>query len=277
MKPNQSLAFGLGVHSQTQPLEVYFYQSKNANGETELTNKDLDFVKSYHAVLGYDLSIAKNLRLKTEVYGQLINNAAVERASSSFSMLNSGADFYFPDKTNLINNGKGYNYGLELTLEHFLDKGFYYLITGSLFDSKYKGSDEIWRNTAFNSNFTTNFLIGKEYKIKDKQFFGIDSKLAYAGGQRYTPFDIPGSAAAGYVIYQTDKAYSLQNNNYFRLDIKFTYTRNGAKTTQKWYLDLQNFTNHKNLYVRTLNPTNQTTGETYQVGFFPNFNYKITF
>ena len=119
-RPNQSLAFGAGLHSQLQPLEVYFYQSKNANGDIELSNKDLEFVKSLHGVLGYDINFSRHLRLKAETYGQYLFNAAVENVPSSFSMLNAGADFYFPYKTNLVNGGKGYNYGAELTLERFL-------------------------------------------------------------------------------------------------------------------------------------------------------------
>ncbi len=34
--------------------------------------------------------------------------------------------------------GKAKNYGIEFTLERFLNKGFYYLTTLSLYDSKYK-------------------------------------------------------------------------------------------------------------------------------------------
>jgi hypothetical protein len=132
---NQSFSIGAGLHSQTQPLEVYFYETKRSDGTTELTNKDLDFVKSVHGVLGYDISFSKHLRLKAEAYGQYIYNAAVQKEASSFSMLNAGADFYFPDKTNLVNGGNGYNYGLELTLERFLHRGFYYLITVTLFES----------------------------------------------------------------------------------------------------------------------------------------------
>jgi hypothetical protein len=276
-KPDQSLSFGAGLHSQTQPLEVYFYQSRNNSGGIELTNRDLGFVKSIHNVLGYDVSFSRHLRLKAEVYGQYIFNAAVERTASSFSMLNSGADFYFPDKTNLVNQGKGYNYGAEVTLERFLDKGFYYLVTASVFQSKYKGSDNIWRNTAFNSNYTFNFLLGKEFSLSKNSSFGIDSKLAYAGGQRYTAFDIPASASAGYVIFRENEAYALQNDPYLRWDFKISYARNGKRATQKWYVDLQNLTNRKNMYIRTLNPKTGVTGEIFQIGFFPNINYMITF
>lgn len=277
MKNQQTLSFGVGLHSQTQPLEVYFYQSKNSLGQIEMTNQNLDFVKSVHAVLGYDYLFTKNVRLKTEAYVQSLYNAAVEQTPSSFSMLNSGSDFYFPDKTHLVNQGKGYNYGVEITLERFLNRGIYYLFTASVFESKYKGSDDVWRNTAYNSNYITNALIGKEFYISEKSTFGIDTKVTFAGGQRYTPFDIAASQTAGYVLRQTDRAYSEQNPAYFRWDLKLSYTRNVKKYTQKWYIDFQNLTNQKNLYVRNLNPAKGTISDINQIGFFPNINYKITF
>lgn len=276
-KKNQSLSFGAGLHSQTQPLEVYFYETPNGSGGTERTNKQLDFVKSIHGVVGYDLSFSRFLRLKTEIYGQYVYNAAVEKSASSFSMLNSGADFYFPDKTNLINIGKGYNYGIELTLERFLNKGFYYLITASLFESKYKGSDDKWRNTAFNSNFTANLLGGKEYMLNEKSSIGIDTKITWAGGQHYTPFDKEASENAGYIIFKEEQAYSSRNAAYWRWDLKLSYARNGKKITQKFYIDFQNLTNKKNIYIRTLNPKTGNSGQIDQIGFFPNVNYQVTF
>jgi CarboxypepD_reg-like domain/TonB-dependent Receptor Plug Domain len=276
-KQNQSFSFGAGLHSQTQPLEVYFYQSKNNTGQIEFTNKNLDFVKSVHGVIGYDISFSKQFRLKSEIYAQYIYNAAVEKTASSFSMLNSGTDFGFPDKTNLINNGKGYNYGIELTLERFLHEGFYWLFTTSVFQSQYKGSDNVWRNTAFNSNFVINALGGKEFKLNPKTTFGIDSKLTLTGGQRYTPFDITASKSSGYVIYKENEAYGKQYNTYIRWDLKFSYIRNLRKVTQKWYVDLQNITARENIYVRTLNPKTGVISQINQIGFFPNINYQITF
>ncbi len=276
-QPNQSLSLGAGLHSQTQPLDVYFYQSTNGAGQTVLSNKDLGFVRSLHGVMGYDINFSSNLRFKTEVYAQYIYDAATESVPSSFSMLNAGAGFAFPEKFYLQNQGKGTNYGVEFTLEKFLNKGFYYLVTGSLFESKYKGSDQVLRNTAFNSNYVFNLLGGKEWKLSKLNSFGIDTKFAIAGGQRYTPFDIPASQAAGFVIYQEDKAFSLQNDTYLRWDLKFSFTRNGPKATQKWYIDFQNLTNHKNIFVRTLNPSTGQIKEINQIGFFPNINYQITF
>ena len=277
LKPNQSISFGAGLHSQVQPLEVYFYQTKSNSGAISFTNKELDFVKSIHGALGYDWSSSRYFRIKTEVYGQYIYNAAVERTASSFSLLNSGSDFAIPDKTNLINNGKGYNYGIELTAERFLHKGLYYLLTVSLFESKYKGSDDVWRNTAFNSNYVVNALTGKEWKLNAKTTFGIDTKVTVTGGQRYTPFDVLASKAAGYIVYKEEEAYSLQNVTYIRWDLKFSYVRNLRKVTQKWYIDLQNLTNRDNIYIRTLNPKTGVESRINQMGLFPNINYQITF
>ena len=192
-------------------------------------------------------------------------------------MLNEGAGFGFTNKTNLVNKGKGYNYGLELTLEKFLNKGFYYLATGSIFQSKYKGSDNIWRNTVFNTNFTLNLLMGKEIALNSKTSMAVDTKFTIAGGQRYTPFDLMQSQIKGYVVYKEEDAFSLQHDTYKRLDLKFSYIRNKKRSTQKWYVDLQNLTNNKNIYVKILNPKTGNVNAINQIGFFPNINYSITF
>ncbi len=277
VKPGHALSFGAGLHSQLQPLQVYFYETETTPGQKILSNKELDFTKSVHGVLGYDFNFSRNLRFKAEVYGQYIYDAPVEQSPTSFSLLNYGADFGFPDKSFLVNGGRGYNYGIEFTLERFLNKGYYFLVTTSVFDSRYRGSDQQWRSTGFNNNYVFNVLGGKEWAINSRNSFGIDTKLALAGGQRYTPFNLPASQMAGYTIYREQEAFSLRNDPYWRWDLKLSYTRNGKKTTQKWYIDLQNVTNRSNLYFRSLNPATGKISEVNQIGFFPNINYQITF
>jgi len=133
-----TISIGSGMHSQLQPITFYFNKGKTVNGETELPNQRIDFSKAIHNVLGYDINLTENTRLKTELYYQYLYNIPVDTSSSSFSMLNEGAGFILPSGTGFSNNGTGYNYGAEITLERFLNKGFYYLVTTSLFDSKFK-------------------------------------------------------------------------------------------------------------------------------------------
>ncbi|WP_341843223.1 TonB-dependent receptor [Chitinophaga caseinilytica] len=272
LSKKQSLTLGLGLHSQLQQLEVYYNETGGS-----LTNKDLAPTRAMHAVLGYDQLLGERLRFKAETYYQHIYDAPVERAPSSFSLLNYGADFGFPDKPNLFNNGTGRNYGLELTLEKFLHKGFYFLFTQSLFDSKYQGSDKTWRNTAFNAQYVTNFLIGREWTVKPGFSVGADSKVSVAGGQWYTPFNESATVEKGYVVYQEDKAYSLRNDMYFRWDLKFSFTWELGRTTQKFFIDLQNLTNRKNIYTRTIDTETGVVKQVNQIGLFPNVNYQFTF
>jgi hypothetical protein len=130
------------------------------------------------------------------LYYQYLYNIAVDRDSSSFSVLNVGADFVIPNNGNLVNTGTGKNYGVEVTLERFLNKGFYFLMTTSLFESKYTGSDGVERNTAFNGNYVFNLLAGKEWKVGKSNAITFDVKGTYAGGRRYSPILLDESIAA---------------------------------------------------------------------------------
>ena len=275
-----SLNFGYGLHSQTQPINVYFLQTQNTDGTYSYNNKNLDFTKSHHFVLGYDLQPFEDWRLKTEVYYQSLYNVPVNTFSSSYSMLNTGASFKTDLEDNLTNSGTGTNYGAELTIEKFFSKGYYGLFTSSVYSSKYKGSDGVERNTAFNGKYVFNLLGGKEWKVgsEKRNRISTDLKYTYAGGRAYTPIDLTSSNSTGREQLSTD-AYSSSYLNYFRLDLKIGYTLNSAKRklSHSFSLDLQNVTNHKNVFSQNYDDRSRSVNTTYQLGFFPNIIYKLQF
>ena len=130
--------------------------------------------------LGYKLS--DNLLLKVEPYVQFLYDVPVI-ADSSYSVLNR-REFYVEEA--LVNKGKGRNIGVDITLEKYLSRGLYYLITASVFDSKYKGGDGVWHNTRFNRRYILNTLIGKEWMLgKNKQnILSANAKFTLQGGER---------------------------------------------------------------------------------------------
>jgi hypothetical protein len=275
-----SFNFGYGLHSQMQPINVYFLQTSDANGKTVYNNKNLDFTKSHQFVLGYNIQPFSDWRIKTEVYFQFIYNAPITSYSSSYSMLNTGSSFRTDLQDNLINNGTGKNYGVELTIEKFFSKGYYGLFTSSIYSSKYKGSDGVERNTAFNGKYVFNALAGKEWKVGTAKLnkFSTDVKFTNAGGRAYTPIDLASSQATGREQLSTN-AYSVYYDNYYRIDIKVGYTINSSKrkVSQTISLDLQNVTNHKNVFSEGYDDKKQDIRTTYQLGFFPNLVYKMQF
>lgn len=277
---NSSLNFGYGLNAQLQPINVYFLASTNPSGSKSYTNQGLDFTKSHHLVLGYNVQPWKDWRIKTEAYYQSIYNVPVTSYSSSYSMLNTGATFKTDLQDSLVNEGTGKNYGLELTVEKFFSDGYYGLFTTSLYDSKYVASDGIERNTAFNGKYIFNVLGGKEWTVgrAGRNKISIDLKYTNAGGRAYTPIDLLKSKSTGREQLSSEE-YSSFYENYYRVDFKVGYTLNSANKNRSHTvsLDLQNVTNHKNIFSQNYDNKSQSINTKYQLGFFPNVVYKLQF
>jgi len=272
----QSLSLGFGMHSQVAPITVYFSQSRLPDDSYIQPNKNLDFTKSSRIVLGYDLNISAVMRLKAEVYYQNINNAGVDgNERNSFSILNQGANFYTDAPDTLVNNGTGRNFGIEVTLEKFMSKGLYFLVTASLYDSKYKGSDDVERNTAFNGSYIVNGLIGKEWNfggkraktVKSKYTFFVDLKTTLAGGQRYTSLTAVPAGPDSYVAeYDDENAFANKYKDYFRTDMRIALRQNARRFSIEMALDFQNLLNTKNIFAQQFNTKTGETDYTYQLG-----------
>lgn len=278
--PYSKLNFGYGNHSRIQSVVTYFIETIYPDGQLELTNRNLGFTKTHHWVGGFDLLLSKQLRFKSEIYYQFLYNVPVEQESSSFSMINSGANWGLNTRDFLVNEGEGWNYGLELTLEKFYHKNYYFLTTFSLFDSRYRGSDNIIRNTAFNGNFVFNALAGKEIKVKKNSALVFDVKAVWAGGKPYTPIDVEASRqeeGALSTVYITERAWEEQFPNYFKADVKIGFRHDSKNISQVWEFYVENVTNHKNPLNQLYNSSKDEIETVYQLGLFPLFNYKIYF
>jgi hypothetical protein len=177
----------------------------------------------------------------------------------------------------LVNEGSGRNYGLELTLERFFNKNYYYLVTVSLFESKYRGSDGIERNTAFNSNYVINCLAGREFTFGSHSAFTIDLKASIAGGKYYTPIDLNASHIAGETRYNENEAYKSRFDPFLKADFKIGYRLNGKHVSQEWQFYVENFTNHKNILMQSYSKSKDEITSTYQLGLFPMVLYRLHF
>ena len=292
-KQNQSISFAYGMHSQMQATYIYFASPDSivrdgktySNASQVLDNRNLDFTKSQHAVLGYDYQISKNIRTKVEAYYQYLWNVPVYAVSSGVSLLNRGAGFnrFFPIYT-MENKGTGYNYGLEVTFEKTFSKHYFFLYSASLFDSKFTASNGKTFDTDFNGKYMMNALAGLDYEVghSKKNSLNISSKFTYGGGKRYSPVDIAASNAIMDVVADNDKVNSLQFNPYNRLDLRIAYKINAKKATYEIALDFVNVMNTKNVLALSYapDPSNLNADpliKNYQLGFLPLFYVKVDF
>lgn len=278
---NQSLSAGIGLHTRTENITAYFAEVKNEKGELGEFNRDLTFTKSLHNVIGYDWSINKNLRLKLEAYYQHIYDVpVVDTLNSTMSALN--FSYGIPDII-LTNKGIGRNYGLEFTLEKFYSNNYYFLLTTSVFESKYLANDGNWYNTVYNNNHLTNFLVGKDFKVgKEKQnILGINIKALIRGGFRYTPIDFEKSVESKTEIYDWNRSFASQFPLYNRFDFGMNYQQNLSKWNWSVSLNILNVLNQQNIaqfYLKHNEKTDEySIAGVSGLGMVPNLNFKIEF
>ncbi|MEO1021581.1 MAG: TonB-dependent receptor [Bacteroidota bacterium] len=233
INPASEFTLGYGLHSQIEDLSVYFAQQGG-----ERPNERLQMAKSHHLVAGYRRNLGQNHMFNIEVFDQVLFDVPVI-ADSSFSMLNFLQDFNFNEA--LVNDGQGRNTGLEVTLERYLSDGYYYLLTTTLYSSRYRGGDKVWRNTRFNQNVVANALIGKEI-IRDEgaRVFGANFRGTFSGGERYTPIDLPSSVQAQRVREDGVQAFTNQFSARFIADVSFYLRKRHRNVSTEWSLMVKN-------------------------------------
>lgn len=275
----QTISTGFGAHSRVQPTIVYLTQNKDTANKTLPQNKNLGFSKSVHAILGYDLRLSSCLRLKSELYYQHLYNIPISTSQPQQSLINYGADFEIFIPENMINSAKGKNYGLEITLEKFLKNNYYFLFTGSFFQSKYSDYSGIERNTAFNNNFIMNGLFGYELpvgKTKQNSAF-LNCRGTYAGGNPKVEIDLIKSQQQNKTVYDWEHAYEKRYPAYIRFDLRLGYKINRKNITHEFAVDLQNITAHENVLNESYDKQTQSIETVYQYSFFPMALYRLNF
>lgn len=287
-KNNQSLSLGAGLHSRHESIASY-YGEQIINRLTVFPNKNLKLNRAAHAVMAYNLALSDNLHLKTEVYLQHQFAVPVENnPMSSYSAINQDVSFTTRE---LVNEGLGKNYGIEVTLEKNYAHQFYFLATGSLFDSKYKALDGVWRNTRYNVNYATNLIGGKEFSVRKKsernQALGINFRGALTGGKRVTPIDLQQSIATGVEVEIPALAYTHQLSDYYRLDFSLYYNWDRKHSSHQLKIDILNLLEQNVYGIRYVQAKNGTPARIQEYSFneedekqsniFPVFSYKLNF
>lgn len=248
MSSKNSLAIAYGLHSRTERTDVYFVQQ---NGKQ--VNKDLGFTKSHHASISFNHKLSDDMNVRIEPYFQYLYDVPV-MADSSYSILNRD-QIYIQEA--LVSKGKGMNYGVDLTFEKYMTRGLYYMVTASLFNSRYAGGDGVWHNTRFNRNFIVNGLIGKEWMLgRNKQnVLSVNLKLTVQGGDRYSPVDEQASMAHPdkETQYDETRAFSKQFSPIFIANYSVSYRMNMKNTAHEFAIKGVNATGYKEYYGHEYN------------------------
>lgn len=274
MNDNHSLAFAVGVHSRIEQLSVYFTEVSGSQ-----PNKDLEFMKSSHYVFSYAAKLGDNMRFTVEPYFQKLNNVPVA-PDSYISTLNNDNALFFNES--LCSEGTGRNIGIDFTLERFLCKGFHYMLTASVYDSKYTAADGIERNTRYNKNYVFNMVAGKECNIgKNKnKLLGVNARINYLGGNRIERVNIPLSMQREEVVYgETDGnlAFEQKFNDIPVVSFGISYRKNKPGYSSVWAVQVLNATKSEEFADNYYNFKSGGIDTKFEGIMIPNISYKIEF
>jgi hypothetical protein len=281
--PKQSLAIGIGRHSKIESISTYFVRRENEQGQVTFPNKDLPLQKATHYILSYQLGLAKKLNFKMEAYYQAIDNLAISSVpNSTVALMNRYYFDVFSDIPSLIGEGKGRNYGVDLSLEKGFSKNYYFVLNASIFNSEYQTNTKEWYQSKFSSNYNIVLIGGKEFNFnkKRKHTLGINGKIIINGGQRYTPINEIASLAAKRSIYE-ETPFTKHLPAYWRADLGVNWSWYKKRVVHAISLNIQNVTNRENVQDRVefyrSSEHRVITRNNLQASIIPVLSYRLEF
>jgi hypothetical protein len=269
MNKDHSLQLVSGLYSQSNAPRVYHITD-------QLLNTNVRNIKSWQNVLNYTYR-TKNIEWRTEAFYQFLYDVPIADAEIgfNFSVLN-GLDGV--DVLALESEGEGRNIGIETSIRKTPDYyGWLWGTNATVYKSQYRTNSDEWLNTRFDGSYIFNALVGKEWTRKRMQTFGIHARANYLGGFRATPIDLSASRDAGQTVFDESDAFTIKQDDYFRVDFSIYRKVERKKYTSTLSLDIQNVFNQKNEAFRFYDSFLDRVVQRQQLGLLPIINYRVQF
>lgn len=230
---NKSLSVngGFGIFYQTVPMRFMTYYPQHIG---------LDDSRAVHYNLGLEYIAGTGTKITVEAYAKEYENLLIDPRFPMYLASELAIDsYYFP--SSLTNDGKGYARGIELLVQKKLIKRFHGIFSLSLFKSRYRDFDGIWRNSSFENRYIINLVMG--YKPNPKWELGL--RWIIMEGRPSTPFYYD---ADGYKVYDLSAYNTERSSAYNKLNLRAEKGFYFGKSSLIVYLDIWNVLNRKNVY-----------------------------
>lgn len=275
--PVQAFTLGGGLHSRMEATMTHLARVTDAEGRVHRPNEHLGPGRAAHAVIGYERRLAEDVQVKAEAYYQYLFAQPVENDPAS-SFWAGNMEGWFTTRT-LVNKGRGYNAGVELSVEKFFTRGWHGMATLALSEAKYKAMDGRWYSARWDLGVVGNVLAGKEWKLgpadKDR-VLTTGVRYSIMGGQWSTPIDLEASIAAG-VQQDSDRAMSHKGDPIGKLDMVVAYRVGRARVSHEFKADVQNVLNARTPVYADFDRRTGTITTVDQLALLPVLQYTLRF
>ena len=274
MRHGRSLSLAAGQRGQLP--QVQLFPAQNFDFVGLFNNSQVGMTRAQDIVLAYDHPFKPHLVLHVEAYVQRQLNVPVGEvvyfgpsSAAGASLVNGWDDFYF---WQLANRGTAINKGVELSLDHTFHNNFFYQVNGTWLDATYTDINDKTYDSRWNTTAMGNLVVGREFvkqKETSKRTWGMNGRINFTGGQRYTPSQTE--------VTDVITPYSAQYATYYRIDLRIYRKMERKGHTSMWSLDLLNTTNAQNEAYRYYDQRKGEVVTKYQLGLIPNLSYRIEF
>ncbi len=255
----------VGVYYQLPAYTALGFRQNNV-----LVNETaLKFIRSSHAVAGFEYLTKTNMKLSIEGYYKQYENYPFI-VGQGISLANIGNAFGVVGNTLLDARGTGRTYGLEVLVQQRFYKNFYGILAYTLGKSEFSDNNGNYIPASWDSRHIVNLAVGKVFDLMNKDIRGRKDAARSAKGKNvsnrtlinqtlelganfrvqtglpYTPFDTVASALTsnwdriGQAILDFNQLNTLRTPMAYSIDFRVDYKWFFPKWSFNLYLDIQN-------------------------------------
>ncbi|GHE70926.1 collagen-binding protein [Roseivirga thermotolerans] len=226
-----SVNASLGRYYKIPPYTILGYSQAGS-----LVNKNTEYIRSDHAVLGLEYLLNPSSRFTLEGFYKKYDNYPVS-LEQGVSLANLGGDFSVLGNENVNSTGEGRTYGMEFLYQKKFTNNYYAILAYTWYKSEFTGLDGVYRPSAWDSNHLLTFTGG--YKFGNN--WELSARMRYLGSTPYAPVD-RNATLENYpaIIKDNDQLGSVRLNAFNQTDIRIDKKWNFSRWTFNVFLELQN-------------------------------------
>lgn len=253
-----SVNFNTGIYYQLPSYTLLGFEDVNGN---LLNQHDLKYINNKQVVLGTQYVTRKNSKVSVEGFLKLYDNYPF-LLNDSISFANLGGDFGVIGNEQADASSEGRAYGVEFLFQQKFYKGWYGIVSYTLYWSEFKDKFGKYVPSAWDSRHIISLTGGKQFKKN----WEIGMRWGIQGGSPYTPYilsasedpanwDASGRGVKDYDLLNSERLKWFHQLN-LRVDKKWFF--------EKWsfnlYVDIQNLYNFKGETAPQVNVERDTEG-----------------
>ncbi|HOZ30324.1 MAG TPA: TonB-dependent receptor [Bacteroidales bacterium] len=219
---------------------------RNEDNELVNRNNDIRYIKSDHIIGGFALRPNNSSVISLEGFYKVYSNYPFS-VDDSLVLAFKPVDFGVLGDEEISSIGEGHAYGFEILSQNRFNENWNLTMSYTFAVSEFKNNEGEYISTSWDNRHI--FIVTTTKKFDNDWSIGI--KWRFAGGLPYTPYDLELSSnivawdLSNRPYYDYSKLNALRYKPFHQLDLRIDKSFNFAKSSLKFYIDIQNVYNFK--------------------------------